>query len=71
MFIGSPTAIQNGTALSFVLDYYWQLLLVRDFRTDLDAVVLPLMVSDPQGFVTVGVRETLLTPAPVDEVPLG
>lgn len=42
----------------------------RDFRSDLDAVTLPLFVLGPGSNIAIGVRETFLTPAPVDEIPL-
>ena len=70
--IGTPAAIGSGEAISFdpFISVY-TLPLVRDFLTDLDSVCLALMVSDSSGQLIVSTRETFLTPAPVDEVPLG
>ena len=71
VFMGSPAAIDSGTAQgfwSFTLGYVY---LARDFLTDGEAVCLPLKLSDPNGQILVTTRETFLTPAPVDEVPLG
>lgn len=71
MYIGSPAAIDSDNAIGIELESLVSSIpIVRDFRSDLEAVCLPVMVSDPSAQMLVSVRETLLTPAPVDEVPV-
>lgn len=71
MYIGSPAAIDSDNAMGIELESLVSSIpIVRDFRSDLEAVCLPVMVSDPSAQMLISVRETLLTPAPVDEVPV-
>jgi hypothetical protein len=58
----APLDVSAGPGLTVVIR--------RTFLSDLDAVCLPLWVVPIVNTWTVSVRETLLTPAPVDEVPL-
>lgn len=69
--IGSPAAIDSGNAATIsAVALTANIPIVRDFLSDLEAVCLPVMVHDPEGTNIFSVRETFLTPAPVDEVPL-
>jgi hypothetical protein len=69
--IGTPDAILAGTSWDIFLASNRNYAIIRDFRTDLDAVTLPLWaLDDGAQNIEINVRETFLTPAPVDEVPV-
>jgi len=71
VLLGSPAAIDAGTAPNLQPFSFYNGPLVRDWITDGEAVTLPVMVSDGTGVIIFSTRETFLTPAPVDELPLG
>ena len=70
---GTPFEIDSGNSQEFVLNPHSNLLITRQFRDDLEGVCIAQSVGaaalsgTPQIFV--GVRETLLTPLPADELP--
>jgi len=47
------------------------LIIERSFLTDLDAVTIPVWGGTTASSIAMATRETFLTPAPVDELPLG
>ena len=69
--IGTQAEIDAETGQYIAFDFQSTLVIARDWITDQDAVTTPLFALWFQGGVSIYVRETILTPAPVDEVPLG
>ena len=69
--IGTPDAIAAGTSWDISIAPADSYTINRSFLTDLDAVVQPLWAEGDLGNIACYVRETFLTPSPVDEVPLG
>lgn len=71
--IGSIPEISAGNSQEFVLTNQANFMLTRDFRSDMEGVCLELNATAgtqsgaPNVFV--GVRETFLTPLPMDELP--
>jgi hypothetical protein len=66
--IGSQTAIQrNVGAMLIGLPPSSSQLITRDFKTDGDAVCLEVWALASLGTIIVSVRETFLSPLPVDE----
>lgn len=68
--VGTQTELDNGTNLEYSLAGHTTVVVRRDFLTDLDSVCSALFASTAVNSMFVSVRETFLTPAPVDEVPL-
>lgn len=69
--IGTPSAIDLGTALEVGAPAGESYTIKRDFFTDLDSVCIALSAQALANNWVVSVRETFLTPAPVDEIPAG
>lgn len=69
LLVGSKTPVDLGNALEYKLLAGTTAVIVRDFKTDLDAVVIDVWAANNQQPFTVTVRETFLTPLPVDETP--
>jgi hypothetical protein len=68
---GSPAAMDLGTNEALVLAPGTGGTFERNWITDQEGVCLALSASGFAGAFGVSTRETFLTPAPVDEVPLG
>lgn len=71
ILIGTPTDLDQGTALFAGAAAGESYTIKRDFFTDLDSVCIPLSAQAGANPWVVSVRETFLTPAPVDEIPAG
>lgn len=71
MQIGSPRAFASSNAEQYSILPGDTKRIMRDFLTDLDGVTIE--VDCIASALTLGIttRETFLTPAPVDELPLG
>jgi hypothetical protein len=69
--VGSPSAMDAGNNAQYELAPNTSLTIERDFFADLEGVTLALAFLTDSAAVTIGTREVILTPAPVDEVPLG
>jgi hypothetical protein len=67
--IGTPGTNDLGTAQSYFVAAQQSLVIQRSFEYDLEGVCLPLNALCNSGVITVSVRETFLTPPPVDEFP--
>ena len=68
-FVGSPASMDSLTAAFYHGAIASTLVIDRSFLTDMEAVCLPISVRPNLGSLDIGVRETFLTPAPVDEFP--
>lgn len=66
----SPDAVTN-IASEYAIAPHSSLIIERTFLSDLDAVTMPVWGQAGAAGLSVATRETFLTPAPVDEVPLG
>lgn len=71
ILIGEPSAIDQGKGLAVGVAAGESYTIKRDFFTDLDSVCLPLSAQAGANPWAVSIRETFLTPAPVDEIPAG
>lgn len=71
ILIGTPSAIDQGTALFVGAAPGESYTIKRDFFTDLDSVCIPLSAQAGANAWIASIRETFLTPAPVDEIPAG
>ena len=69
--IGSKTAVDSGAAPDYEIPANTTVIITRTFLTDLDSITEEQWAFGDNGNITIYVRETILTPAPVDEVPLG
>lgn len=69
--IGTPSALDLHQALIVGVAAGESYTIKRDFFTDLDSVCLPLSALTGTNLWVVSIRETFLTPAPVDEIPAG
>lgn len=67
--IGSPAAVTGSTCELYFLAANQNIVIIRDFRSDMEGVVLPIDIlgSNPGTGIVVSTRETFLTPLPVDE----
>lgn len=68
---GSRLAFANGTPAQYMIPPGATIVITRDFFTDGDAVCIEVQAQAQLSTVGFSTRETFLTPAPVDEVPLG
>jgi hypothetical protein len=66
--VGSQIAVQSGGGLKLSFQNNGVFYLVRDFKTDGDMVTAELWANAPTLTSNVSVRETILTPLPVDEL---
>lgn len=71
MAIGTDAEIAAGQATIYDLGPSAPIIIPRSFLTYLDAVTAGLQALVSAGDVEVSLLEIILTPAPVDEVPLG
>jgi hypothetical protein len=71
ILLGTPAEIDAGMGVSLTPGNTDGPVVERDFLTDLDGVTIAQMILDSSGEVVFSVRETFLTPAPVDEIPEG
>jgi hypothetical protein len=69
VIIGTSTAIDDGTAQVYSYNAGVTIQIERDFRSDMEGVCLPLFCEDGAGGTFISVRETFLTPLPIDEEP--
>jgi hypothetical protein len=67
--IGSQTPVQNNDAPSYSINAGDTMQIKRGFLDDLDSVTEAVWAQATSENLTIGIRETFLTPAPVDEVP--
>jgi hypothetical protein len=67
--VGTPSADDGGNDQFYSLPDNETIIIERDFLTDLDCICLALQASCNSGACIVSVRETFLTPIPVDEMP--
>lgn len=73
IYIGSLNQMDQSTAAVYQFGSAGVETISRNFLTDLDSVCLPLLARNTasENAFEVFVRETFLTPAPVDEIPAG
>lgn len=71
ILIGAPSAIDLDSGLFIGAPAGESYTIKRDFFIDLDSVCLPLSALAGANNWAVSIRETFLTPAPVDEIPAG
>jgi hypothetical protein len=69
--IGTQTDVQQGLGQDYYLQPQTTIVVRRSFLTDLDTVCQEVWFTNADGFGDIEAREVILTPAPVDEVPLG
>lgn len=69
--LGSAADLDNNATMDIEIDNDNNYYLVRSFLTDLDAVCQDLWFTNADGNADISVRAVILTPAPIDEVPLG
>lgn len=70
-FIATNPDLVNTVPQSYFVEAGDTVQIERDFLTDMEGVTLPLWCAIANNGLFVSVRETFLTPAPIDEVPLG
>lgn len=68
--IGSSLAVVATVAEPISTPVGGTVILVRDWRSELDAVTLPLFVGANVSETIIGVRQVILTPPGVDVIPL-
>jgi hypothetical protein len=66
--IGTGKAIQAGQGTEIIVTPHSTYPIVRDWLGDLEGVCLEVVADVFGGNMNISVRETFLTPAPVDEV---
>jgi hypothetical protein len=69
--VGSPASMDIGTNTEYFLAANTSFTIERSFLTELEGVTLELAYFTDSALVQIGTRALILTPAPVDEVPLG
>lgn len=72
VLVGSPASFEAGTAALYRAVTNGQIVIERDFLTDMEGVCLPVAIQPTaaEGSPAIAsTRETFLTPAPVDEFP--
>lgn len=67
--IGSQAPVETGTSLYFRIPGNSSFMLTRDYRSDFDNVAAAVFAEAVTNALQVSVRETVLTPLPVDETP--
>lgn len=67
--IGSPSAVAGGDNQIYVIPPGGTIIIERGFRADMETVCGPLDMIFDNNDVQISVRETFLTPIPVDEMP--
>lgn len=67
--LSTGTAFSSATATVVAISPNTTFAIRRDFLTDFETVCLPVQALDLQAQCFITVRETFLTPAPVDQLP--
>ena len=67
--LGTQAAVVSGNVAEYSVMPGDTLIIERNFRSDMEGVVLDQMLQAVSGVITPSVRETILTPLPVDEEP--
>ena len=69
--LGTPASFDAGTNQTYEIPAHDEIIIERSFLTGLDSVTMAVDGNLPASLMSIATREIFLTPAPVDEVPLG
>jgi hypothetical protein len=67
--MGTLADIDAGNTVEFQIIPLGTMVITRNFLTDLDTVTLEQWVTGTSDNIGISIRETFLTPAPIDEGP--